>query len=556
MMRILSVSEIRALESTANMAGHSYARMMELAGQGVARAIIQRMSVRGRRVLVLVGPRNNGGDGLVAARFLSDAGANVTAYLTRPRDPAQDEVFRKATEHNVTILPASQDAQGDQLRYLVTRAHVLVDALLGTGVTPPLRGVVADVLRTVRDGLEQAQRTTLTVLNRVPDMLTPRPFLVAVDTPSGIDLDTGACDELTLSAHLTVTFASPKWGHFRLPGAEKCGELVVADIGIPENIHLGKGPHLATVDVIREWLPPRPLNAHKGTFGSTMIVAGSVNYTGAAVLAASAAVRAGAGLVTLAIPSSLHAAIVPVVPEATYLLLPHSLGVSDARAVPLIWERLARYSALLVGPGLTQSAESSAFVRQLLGLAPEKRSTGFVEDSSPITPPELPPLVIDADGLNILSQVPQWHEHLPPRTILTPHPGEMSRLTGLAVSDIQDRRLELAAHYAAKWGHVLVLKGAFTVIASPEHDPMVLPFANPGLSSAGTGDVLAGTIAALLGQGLPPFRAAVVGAYLHSLAGEIACRKLSVAGIAAGDIVRSLAKAWQYLHWRQYGSLS
>ena len=243
-------------------------------------------------------------------------------------------------------------------------------------------------------------------------------------------------------------------------------------------------------------------------------------------------------------------------PEATYLLLPHALGVIDPRAVPLVWERISRYSALLIGPGLTQSPESSAFVRQLLGLAPEKRSTGFVDNASPTRVPDLPPLVIDADGLNILSKVPQWHTALPPRTILTPHPGEMARLTGLTVADIQEKRLELASHYAAKWGHVVVLKGAFTVIAAPERDPMVLPFANPGLSSAGTGDVLAGTIASLLGQGLPPFRAAVVGSYLHSLAGEIACRKLSVAGVTAGDIVRTLAKAWQYLHRRRYGNLS
>ncbi len=555
-MRILSVSEIRALESTANMAGHSFARMMELAGQGVARAIIQRMPVRGRRVLVLVGPGNNGGDGLVAARFLADAGANVTVYLTRSRDAAQDPVFRKAVEHKVTVVVATDDPQGEQLLRLVSRTHILVDALLGTGVKPPLRGSVADVLRIIADGLAQAHRTTLIPLNCVPEMPSPHPFIVAVDVPSGVDLDSGACDELTLDAHLTVTFAAPKWGHFRLPGAEKCGELIVADIGIPENIHLGKGPHLATVDVIRNWLPPRPLNAHKGTFGSTLIIAGSINYTGAAILAASAAVRAGAGLVTLAVPSSLHSAIVPAVPEATYLLLPHALGVIDPRAVPLVWERISRYSALLIGPGLTQSPESSAFVRQLLGLAPEKRSTGFVDNASPTRVPDLPPLVIDADGLNILSKAPQWHTALPPCTILTPHPGEMARLTSLTVADIQEKRLELASHYAAKWGHVVVLKGAFTVIAAPERDPMVLPFANPGLSSAGTGDVLAGTIASLLGQGLPPFRAAVVGSYLHSLAGEIACRKLSVAGVTAGDIVRTLAKAWQYLHRRRYGNLS
>ncbi len=274
-MYILSVSEMRALESTADVAGHSYAQMMAMAGEGVARAILHRQNVRGRRVLVLVGPGHNGGDGLVAARLLKEAGATVTAYLSRERDAARDGVFRQAVERGVTVVTARADAEGEELRRLTLQAHVLVDALLGTGATPPLRGTIADILRTVRGALAQGRPAPPISLNRVGTPPPPRPFIVAVDGPSGMDFDSGEVDALTLTAHLTVTFAAPKWGHFRMPGAARVGELVVADLGIPEGIDMrGHGPEVATPQLVRRMLPPRPLDAHKGTFGKAMGVEG------------------------------------------------------------------------------------------------------------------------------------------------------------------------------------------------------------------------------------------------------------------------------------------
>ena len=300
-MRILSVSEMRALESTADMAGHSYDQMMELAGQGVARAILERTPVKHRRILVLVGPGNNGGDGLVAARCLSDAGANVTAYLSRPRDPEEDAVFRKAQNHGVAIQTAKADAGHEALRQLVYQSHILIDALLGTGATPPLRGVIAKMIQAVHESLAQTRNAPLIPVNTTLPPKAPRPFIVAVDGPSGMDFDTGEHDPATLRAHLTVTFATPKWGHVRLPGAAAVGDLIVADIGIPQGIDIpGEGPTLLTPNQVQQWLPPRPLDAHKGTFGKLLIVAGSTNYTGAAALSAISAIRAGAGLVTLA----------------------------------------------------------------------------------------------------------------------------------------------------------------------------------------------------------------------------------------------------------------
>lgn len=551
-MRILSVSEMRALELTADMAGYSFAQMMEQAGKSLAVAVVQRLSpLRGRRVLVLVGPGNNGGDGLVAARLLHESGAHVTAYLTSKRDPEQDAVFKQTQASGVTIMHAQDDLQYEALIRLTVQAHAILDSLLGIGASPPLRGVIADVLRNVKVGLAQITGDPLTSLNRPPKPAASRPLIVAVDGPSGLDFDSGDIDPLALKAHLTVTFATPKWGHFRLPGADYVGELLVADIGIPEHVEIpSKGTAVATPETVRQWLPMRSLDAHKGTFGKALIVAGSVNYTGAALLAATAAVRAGAGLVTLAIPNLLHPAIVPALPEVTYLLLPHTLGVLDGHAMGLLTEKLGggdapAYSAMLVGPGLSHTPETVAFMRRFLGLETGKRNTGFVPSGSRSSSerPALPPLVVDADGLNMLSDIPDWHKLLPPETILTPHPGEMARLSGKSTAEVQADRLRIAQTCAAAWGHVVVLKGAFTIVAAPNGKTILIPFANPGLASAGTGDVLAGTVVALRAQGLEAFQAAVAGAYLHGLAGEIIRERLGTAGMTASDVARALPEA-------------
>ena len=544
-MRILSVEAMQAFEQAADDAGHSYERMMELAGQGVARALLERYSVRGRRVLILVGPGNNGGDGLVAARYLTDAGARVTAYLSRPRSGNEDVVFQQAVDHGVNIITRKDDADGGTLRHMTVKAHVLIDAMLGTGATPPLRGAILEILNDVRAALTNRNHP-LTSLNRAPLTKPVRPFVVAIDGPSGMDFDTGEIDELTLQAHLTVTFALPKQGQFRFPAAQHVGELVVADIGIPAEVDLPEtAPEVATPQMIQAWLPARSDDAHKGTFGKAFIVAGSVNYTGAVALAAISAVRAGAGLVTLGIAGSLHDSVVPLVPEATYVLLPESLGALIADAQAVLDDALEDYDALLIGPGLGQAPETADFLRMLLGRRPKKRGAGFrslpASENPGVNP--LPPLVVDADGLNLLSKMPDWPNALPPDTILTPHPGEMARLTDVEIKEIQQDRLGTAQAYAERWGHVVVLKGAFTVVAAPDGRAVLLPFANAGLASAGTGDVLAGTIVALRAQGLPPFKAAVAGAYVHALAGELARSAHGKAGMAAHDVASLLSDA-------------
>lgn len=539
-MKVVTVEQMRAIEKASDAAGHTYAAMMERAGRAVAQVLMARQDVKKKRVLVLVGPGNNGGDGLVAARHLAQAGAEVACYLTRARDPQSDENFRRLQELSVFCFPADDDPDARRLRQMAAKADIIVDALLGTGATPPLKGVIAQVVRVVGDVIRQRATPPppeWMPIGGIPEPRpTDRPWVVAVDGPSGMDFDTGALDEAALPADLTVTFAYPKCGHFRFPAAAALGELVVADIGTDPALAADVDLEVVTPEMVREWLPPRPPDAHKGTFGRALIVAGSANYTGAARLAGAAAVRAGAGLVTVALPASIHNAVAATLSEATYLLLPHELGVLAEPAVEVLAGHVGRYDAMLLGPGLSQEKETAEFLEVLLrGL--ERRPVGFLRgEESAIQPIPLPPLVVDADGLNLLAQMDGWPSRLPPNTILTPHPGEMARLMNCSIADVQADRVGIARQKAREWGHVIVLKGAFTVVAAPDGRAFLEPFANPALATGGTGDVLAGIIVALRAQGMGPLEAAAAGAYIHGLTGGLARQRLGAAGVAAGDL--------------------
>ncbi|MGQ9786586.1 MAG: NAD(P)H-hydrate dehydratase, partial [Anaerolineae bacterium] len=289
-------------------------------------------------------------------------------------------------------------------------------------------------------------------------------------------------------------------------------------------------------------------DANKGIFGKALIVAGSVNYTGAPQLAARAAVRAGTGLVTLALPQAIHPIVAAHMVEATYLLLPHDMGVLAPDAVRVLAEKMGDYDALLIGPGLTQEKPTAEFLLELLGgaQATSKRRVGFLhreESELPESGIILPPLVVDADALNLLAKLDQWWRLLPSQSILTPHPGEMARLIGCETKEVVADRIGCVIKTAARWGHIVLLKGAYTLVANPEGRVVVLPFANPALATAGSGDVLAGTIVAMRAQGLPPFEAAVVGGYLHGLAGEIAREMMHEVGVGAGDLPNFLPLA-------------
>ncbi len=523
-MKLVNADQMRALEQRADKSGNTYAMMMERAGRAVADAIAARLGTHEKRVLVLVGPGNNGGDGLVCARHLHDAGARVSLYVWKRAEDAADENFKLCRERKIAMIRAEDDTQLETLKQLVRESDIIVDALLGTGVTRPIEGLLKDLLQAVK-GAIGASHSDLLSLSPAPPPPRPRPHIVAVDLPSGLNPDTGALDPATLTADFTVTFAFPKIGQLNFPGAGVVGELIVADIGIPAEWARDVTLEVASASEITARLPIRPRDAHKGTFGKAMICAGSANYLGAAFLAGSAATRAGAGLVTLALARSVYPIVAAAVHETTFLPLPDDQGALVPDAAQVLRERIADYDSLLVGPGLGRDPKTIEFVRRLLG-------------------DKLLPLVIDADALFALAQTPEWWMRLAPgAAILTPHPGEMATLCGMTRDAVQNDRINIAKKFAAQWKQVVLLKGAHSVVAAPDGRITLIPFATPALATAGTGDVLAGTIVALLAQKIELFAAAVVGAYLHGFAGRMAEEEIGTAGVVAGDLLPRLPRA-------------
>jgi len=507
MLKVVTSTQMRDLEQRAAVLGLPSEVLMDRAGLAVAREVKGLLGgVAGRRVLTLVGPGNNGGDGLVAARHLHDWGAEVQIYMVKPRQE-QDVNYQLVRERGIRTVLAGQGDHSSSADGLVAWAEVVVDALYGTGKTRALSGPSAEVLlsaraRKAKDG-------------------SPRVF--AVDLPSGLDADTGVADQSCLPADVTITLGYPKLGLYSFPGAARAGRVVVADIGIPPELAEGIPTGVIAAEEVRACVPERRLDANKGTFGRVLVVGGSASYVGAAYLACTAAARVGAGLVTLTIARSLQPILASKLTEVTYLPLPESEpGAPGPGSVEAIRSVLPDCDALLLGCGLGQSQGAVELVGALLRSA------------------ALPPLILDADALNILAQSPQWWRGLPGDAVLTPHPGEMSRLTGLSVEEIQSRRLSAATEAARTWQKTVVLKGAYTVVAAADGRVRVNPVANPGLASAGTGDVLAGAIAGLAAQGSPLFDAAIAGVFLHGQAGEVVRGELGDAGMLASDLLPML----------------
>ena len=518
-MKIVSSDQMRQIEARSESAGVSTDALMEQAGLAVAKRVRHHVGrLPGARVLVMVGPGNNGGDGLVAARHLDSWGAHVVVYLCLSRrqpDPKLDI----ARQGSLTVLDASRDEGREQLRKALESSPVVVDAVLGTGRARPIEGPLKSMLQDLADA--RSKRPEMRVL--------------ALDLPSGLDADTAAADPVCPTADVTVCLGHPKVGLFGFPGADRVGRLEVVDIGLPANAGHDVTLGLMTPEWARTKLPARPLSAHKGTFGRTLVVAGSRNYVGAAYLASAAATRVGAGLVTVATPQSLIPSLAARAVEPTYVPLPEtSFGLLSADAAQVVMETVGGYDALLVGCGMGQSSGARDVVEHLLD--PDTR---------------LPPTVVDADGLNILAKSNAWWERFSFPAVVTPHPGEMARLRGQPLEDLaQDERLSLAVASAAAWNKVTILKGAYSLVAFPDGNAMQSPFANPGLASAGTGDVLAGTIAGLLSQGCSLEDAASLGVYLHGMAGEVVRDELGDAGMVASDLLPALPRAIKAL---QYG---
>lgn len=556
-MHILTVAEMQALEQAAYASGLAYETMMENAGYAVAQAIREHCEFLSR-ILILVGPGNNGGDGLVAARYLQEWGFETTVYVWR-RAKQDDPNLTRAQKAGVTLLWADQDDGGHILGEQARCCHVLVDALLGTGAVGTLRGTLRELITRVHQSLNErtikgnSREISLRDPHHAPEPVhSDKPYIVAVDVPSGLDCDSGFIDDLALHADLTVTFAYPKRGHYLYPGAAHVGRLLVADIGIDPTLAANYPWQIAIPETVAALLPARPPEAHKGTFGKALIIGGSANYVGAPRLSAEAAYRSGAGLVTLAVGETIYPIVAARMLEPTFLVLPDDLGALIPDALKVLIDNIKGYDALLIGPGLGTEEKTGEFLHELLmGQMTGHRPIGFRHQPDlamkRMERVALPPIVLDADGLNLLKYCPAWWQHLPKGSVITPHPGEMARLLACNVGQVNANRFEVASRAATQWGCVVVLKGAYTIIAAPDGRGVVIPFANPALATAGTGDVLAGAIVGLMAQGMRGYEAAVCGAYLHGLAGELRREQIGHTGMLAGDLLPLLPEAIQRL---------
>jgi hydroxyethylthiazole kinase-like uncharacterized protein yjeF len=506
MIKIVTAEQMREIDKECVRLGTSVGLLMENAGRAVAEETRDYLgNIEKQRVVCLIGAGNNGGDGLVAARYLHEWGAKVTIYLCSAR-PADDPNLHLAKEVGITCIDAAEDKGFKKFDALLASTTGVIDALLGTGKIRPLEGIF---------------QTTLEKVNAAK--MAHRLRIIAVDLPSGMDADTGAVDPACPAADVTVTLAFTKTGLFNFPGAARAGKIKIVDIGIAASLADSVNTELLTGAWAGGLLPARPLNANKGTFGKALVIAGSINYIGAAYLACSGAMRVGTGLVTLATTGTVQPIVASKLAEATYLPLPETKrGIVSVEAADIIRRECAQYNALLVGCGIAQDPSSAEFIVSLL------------------FKPGLPPLVLDADALNILAGIPDWWQKIPDNTLLTPHPGEFSRLSGLSIEKVQSDRLTAARKFAAAWRKTVVLKGAFTVIAAPDGHCRVSPFANPGLASAGTGDVLAGIITGLAAQGLNLFDAASLGVSLHGAAGEKIRNEIGDTGMLASDLLPAL----------------
>lgn len=487
--------------------------LMENAGRGVVQLMHRHLpDLANQKVTVVAGKGNNGGDGFVIARHLFNQGISVQVLLAGKRSQLKDDARTNANIAFKLGIPIAElteknlNAQNHSLRH----THVIVDALFGTGLTRPASGLYAKLIQKINSAHK---------------------FVVAVDIPSGWGSDSGKEIGPCVSANLTAALAFFKRSHLLFPAAEHMGDQYCVEIGIP---HAATDKQNLLVELlededIRALFPKRDSNSHKGTYGHTLVVGGSKGKGGAAGLAALAALRIGSGLVTLAVPESCNAALEFCPLETMTLALPETKsGSISIKAVDPLMKHLKGKNALALGPGLSTDSSTLDFLEAFL-------------------PQVTCPVVLDADGLNGLAERPKLLKQMKKDWVLTPHPKEMSRLTGLSTQEIIENRIDCALELAKKYKITLLLKGARTIIASSDGTAAINPTGNPGMATGGSGDVLTGMIAGLLSQGLSPRNATCAGAYLHGLAGDIYAEGNSQTSLIAGDLFRTLPEALKHI---------
>ncbi|MFZ5647516.1 MAG: NAD(P)H-hydrate dehydratase [Bacillota bacterium] len=481
--------------------------LMENAGRRVVEAVLEKAgNVQGKTVTIFAGKGNNGGDGLVAARHLFNMGADVKVLLLEsPEKITGDAATNLAIWQKMgqKVYTVTQKDDFNAVRFFLVRTDIIVDAIYGTG----FKGRVRDYAGRIIEAINACRKT-----------------VIAVDVPSGLEADTGNVNGPCIRANLTVTFGLPKIGLLLEPGAGYVGELKVGEISLPPALLEDEQLRFNLLDkeLVRSWLPFRPNSSHKGDYGRVLVIAGSRGMAGAACLAAEAAYRAGAGLVTLVVPQAVYNPVAAKLTEV--MVVPVSdtgEGTLSREALTVVRDMLDMADVLALGPGISGKAETQEAVREIV-------------DLSNI------PTVLDADGLNALAGQTDILKRARVPMVLTPHPGEMGRLTGLSSGAVQQDRLNLAKSWSSKWGAVLVLKGARSLVACPDGTVYINPSGNPGMATGGSGDVLTGAIAGLMAQGMESGRAAAAGVFLHGLAGDWAAVEKGMMGMMAGDILQAI----------------
>jgi ADP-dependent NAD(P)H-hydrate dehydratase / NAD(P)H-hydrate epimerase len=520
-MKILTAAEMQRIDRiTTERYGVPSLTLMENAGRAVVEFLEERFSpLADQKIAVVCGRGNNGGDGLAAARLLRDRGLRPRVILL-----AESGAMKGDARVNLDRLTASGEPETAddpeawrKMRETLSGTTLLIDAILGTGLSKPLEGFLLDVARDLNAAFSQAH-------------------VVAIDLPSGVSADTGDLAGECVRADASVTFTAPKIAHVFPPAGQRVGEWVVKQIGTPPEA-LEQDPELRLNLTCRQeiaWLlEPRKLDAHKGSFGHVLVLAGSLGKTGAAAMTAKAALRVGAGLVTVATAKSA----LPIVASLGMEFMTEPLPETGTGAVSLRafdhgqFDKLVEgKSVLAIGPGLGNTPETAELVRSAVNRYDV-------------------PVVLDADGLNVFGDCVGSLRSKGRVRVLTPHPGEMARLTGHPTSQIQAHRIEVARDFAGRYGVHLVLKGFRTLVAAPDGQVWVNPTGNPGMATGGTGDVLTGMIAGLLSQfeSRPVTDVVAAAVYLHGLAGDLAACELGESSMIAGDLLATIPRAFQEL---------
>ncbi len=535
-MKISTVEQMKQFENSAIKHGLSISQMMESAGKGIADYIIENCGEEKSNnvVIGLVGPGNNGGDVLVALKHLVIKGYKTVAFCYS-RENEKDDQVRVYIDSGGTALPAERTVFKKLIDGTDKNKILILDGLLGTGFHQP-----------IKDDLK-------VFLNSIKSKIADKDVeIYAIDCPSGVDCTTGEMDDTTLKADITICMATVKEGLLKFPGFENTGTFKIVDIGL-DTVMPGWDKELSNIiskEQVQKVVPMRSNNSHKGTFGKVLVVGSSINYCGAVLLAAKAAYRSGSGLVTVGVTEPVYNAIAGQLPEATWVLLPGDMGDITEDAINILLNEFAKSDAVLLGPGLGVNNKTERFILKLISSFQHRavKKIGFIAQESNLEPKmqvNQPPFVIDADALKCLAKIPEWWKFLSSSVVITPHPGEMSILTGIPINEIQCNRVEVSQKFAKEWNKTIVLKGAMTVISDPKKGTSVLPIATSSLAHAGTGDVLSGMIASYVGQGMTGYEASILACYIHAHAGLRATKSMGSEGaVSASDVIQEIGMAF------------